>query len=103
MKGISGMQELAARYLEHFTIDFGESARVGLEGSAPDELKELDQLISDLFGPEKLVCVYEALCVAAETDMPHCAEIDEKVCPLDIYYVVVDFLGARAFPTNGGN
>ncbi|MFP5222129.1 MAG: hypothetical protein ACLGSA_07555 [Acidobacteriota bacterium] len=93
------MQELAARYLEHFSIDFDGGARVSLESTAPDELKELDRVISDLFGPDKQVCVYEALCVAAEAELPHCAEIDEKVCPLDLYFVVVDFLGAQAFPT----
>lgn len=96
------MQELAANYLEHFSVDIGERIRVDLSESAPEDLLELYRLIEDMFGPEKLVCVYEALSVAADSDLPHCAEIDEKVCPLGIYYLVIDFLGARAFPTHGG-
>ena len=96
------MQALAANYLEHFTVDFGAQARVGLSERAPEDLKELGRLIQDLFGTGKLVCVYEALCVAADSDLPHCAEVDEKICPLDVYYMVLDFLGARAIPTHGG-
>ncbi len=96
------MQELAADYLEHFSIDIGEKVRVSLADSAPEDLQELGRLIGTSFGPDKLVCVYEALCVIADSDLPHCAEVDEKVCPLDIYFVVIDFLGARAYPTHGG-
>jgi len=96
------MQELAANYLEHFTVDFGEHARIGLDAAAPEDLQELVRVIGETFGPEKLVCLFEALSVAAESDLPHLAEVDEKVCPLDIYFVVVDFLGAKAFSTHGG-
>uniref|UniRef100_A0A7C4EHS3 Uncharacterized protein n=1 Tax=Fundidesulfovibrio putealis TaxID=270496 RepID=A0A7C4EHS3_9BACT len=97
------MQALAADYLEHFSVDFTDGVAVRLAGSAPEDLVELDRLIGDVFGPGNLVCVYEALCVAADSDLPHCADVDEKVCPLDIYFVVIDFLGARAFPANGGD
>lgn len=96
------MQELAADYLEHFSLEFGEEVRVSLSDTAPEDLHELDRLIRDNFGPDRLTCVYEALCVAAESELPHCAEVDEKVCPLDIYFVVIDFLGAKAYPTHGG-
>jgi len=96
------MQALAADYLEHFTVEFSGVAEVSLSDSAPEDLIELDRLIGVTFGPGKLVCVYEALSVAAESEMPYCAEVDEKVCPLDIYFVVLDYLGARAFPTHGG-
>jgi hypothetical protein len=96
------MQGLAANYLDHFTVDLGNQVQVSLAETAPEDLQELDRLITDLFGPEKLVCVYEALCVAADSELPHCAEVDEKVCPLDIFFVVLDFLGARIFPTHGG-
>jgi hypothetical protein len=96
------MQGLAANYLDHFTVDLGNRIQVSLAKTAPEDLQELDRLIMDLFGPEKLVCVYEALCVAADSELPHCAEVDEKVCPLDIFFVVLDFLGARVVPTHGG-
>jgi len=96
------MQELAADYLEHFTMDVGDEIHIGLNDSAPEALLELDRLIKDMFGPGKLVSLYEALSTAAESEFPPCAEIDEKVCPLDLYFVVVDFLGHKAVPTDGG-
>lgn len=96
------MQELAADYLEHFTVDIGEVIHVDLDESAPEDLLELDRLVRDMFGPGKQVCLYEALSTAAESEFPPCAEIDEKVCPLDLYFVVVDFLGNRAVATDGG-
>lgn len=96
------MQELAANYLEHFTLDFGDQVNVSLAGAAPEDLLELERFIREQYGSDKIVCLYEALCVVADSELPHCAEVDEKVCPLEIYYRVVDFLGARAFPANGG-
>jgi hypothetical protein len=89
------MQELAADYLEHFTVDIGEEIRVGLDDSAPQDLLDLDRLVRDMFGPDRQVCLYEALSTAAESEFPPCAEVDEKVCPLDLYFVVVDYLGNR--------
>ena len=97
------MRNLAASYLEHFDVDFGLAPSLRLAVTAPQELKELAGLIADLFGQDKLVCIYEALSAAADSDLPHCAEIDEKVCPMDVYYVVLDFLAAHAFPSNGGS
>jgi hypothetical protein len=97
------MQELAANYLEHFTVELGEYPSIVLDDAAPESLLELDRLIRDTFGPGNLVSVYEALSAAAESELPHCAEVDEKVCPLDIYFFVLDFLGTKAFSAHGGD
>jgi hypothetical protein len=89
------MQELAASYLEHFSVEFGDTPSIVLAQSAPEELRELDRRIAELFGPGKLVCVFEALNVAADSDMPFLAEIDQKVCPLDIYHIILEYLAER--------
>jgi len=89
------MQHLAAIFLEHFEIDFTQGVAVRLAGDAPEDLAEFVAHIYEVYGPNSLVCVYEALNVAADSDMPHLAEVDEKVCPLDIYYILIDFLSAR--------
>jgi len=96
------MQELAASYLEHFDMTFGEDARIVLSGDAPDDLVLLARSVEEMFGPGKLVCLFEALSVVADAELPHCAEVDVKVCPLDLYFIVVDYLGSRAFPNQGG-
>jgi len=97
------VQELAAEYIGHFSLDFGDQPTVSLSEDAPGDLRELIGLITEAFGEGKQVCVYEALCVIADSELPYCAEVDEKVCPLDIYFIVVDYLGARVPPTNGGD
>ncbi|GFK95401.1 hypothetical protein NNJEOMEG_03264 [Fundidesulfovibrio magnetotacticus] len=93
------MQDLAASYLEHFEMNFGEDSSVELSGKAPEDLKLLASGIEEMFGPGRLPSLFEALSVVADSELPHCAEVDVKVCPLDLYFVVLDFLGARAFPT----
>lgn len=90
------MQELAASYLEHFSVSFGDKPEIVLAPNAPEGLRQLDRHITSLFGPGKLVCVFEALNVAADSEMPFLAEIDQKVCPLDIYHIVLEYLGERA-------
>lgn len=90
------MQQLAASYLEHFEIDFSEGVEVRLAKDAPLDLVEIVSQLRDVYGPQCLVCVYEALNVAADSDMPHMAEVDEKVCPLDLYYILMDYLSARS-------
>jgi hypothetical protein len=89
------MQGLAANYLDHFELEFGEAVDVRLRPSPPKGLIELAELIRERFGPDILVCLYEALCTVAQSDIPHCAEVDEKVCPAGIYFTVVDFLSER--------
>ena len=90
------MQHLAASYLEHFEIDFSQGVDVRLAEDAPADLVEIVSQILDVYGPKSLVCVYEALNVAADSDLPHMAEVDEKVCPLDLYYILMDYLSARS-------
>jgi len=97
------MQELAADYLEHFSVVFGEESGVRLDDDAPRDLLELTRLVAELFGPGNEAALFEALSVASESELPHLAEVDEKVCPLDLYFVVLDFLGTRVFATDGGN
>lgn len=97
------MQELATDYLGHFSIDLEGGSGVDLDESAPQDLRELAGLIEETHGPGNLPALFEALSIAADSEMPFLAEVDEKVCPLDIYYVVLDFLSARAFPTDGGD
>jgi len=93
------MQELAASYLDHFDMSFGENPGISLAADAPEDLVLLAEGIEQMFGPGRLVCLFEALSVVADSELPHCAEVDAKVCPLDLYFVVVDYLGTRAFPT----
>ena len=90
------MQQLAAIYLEHFEIDFSQGVEVRLAEDAPPELVEFVSQILDVYGPQSLVCVYEGLNVAADSDLPHMAEVDEKVCPLELYYILMDYLSARS-------
>jgi len=89
------MRTLASRYLDHFDIDLGPTPTVTLSKHAPDDLRELDRLVAEIFGPGHLVGVYEALSKAAETDFPHLEPVDENVCPMDVYFFVLDFLGTR--------
>uniref|UniRef100_A0A7C4EK44 Uncharacterized protein n=1 Tax=Fundidesulfovibrio putealis TaxID=270496 RepID=A0A7C4EK44_9BACT len=96
------MQDLAAQYLEHFSLDMEQGAQVCLDQSAPVELQELSQLVCAMCGGDATVSLFEALSVCADSEMPYLAEVDEKVCPLDLYYVVLDYLGTHAFPTDGG-
>jgi hypothetical protein len=97
------MQGLAANYLSFFKVDFNENPSLVLDAAAPEDLRELVGLIRDIFGPGNIVSVYEALSVAAESEQPQDAEVDEKVCPLEIYYFVVDFLGMKALSAHGGD
>ncbi|MFP5239243.1 MAG: hypothetical protein ACLGQW_05365 [Acidobacteriota bacterium] len=97
------MQDLAADYLDHFSVTFGEGAGVRLDGDAPKDLMELVRLVDDLFGPGNEAALFEALSIASESELPHLAEVDEKVCPADLYFVVLDFLGTRVYATDGGN
>ena len=89
------MQQLAASYLEHFEIDFSQGVEVRLAEDAPEELVEIVSQICDVYGPKSTVCVYEALNVAADSDLPHLAEVDEKVCPLELYHILIDYLSVR--------
>lgn len=89
------MQELAASYLEYFEFDFSQGVAVRLAQDAPPDLAAFVSQICDAYGPHSLVCVYEALSVAAGSSLPHMAEVDEKVCPLALYYILIDFLSAH--------
>ena len=89
------MQQLAASYLEYFEFDFSQDGAVSLAQDAPQELAALVLQLCESFGPQTLISVYEGLSVVAGSSLPHLAEVDEKVCPLAVYYILIDFLSAH--------
>ncbi|WP_027184702.1 hypothetical protein [Desulfovibrio inopinatus] len=95
------MRQLAGQYLDFFDFEATDSGIcVILLDDAPEELA---QLVETIFGgntPDALSRAYEALTVASEADDPYSAEVDEKVCPFDMYAFMMEML--ERFKENKG-
>lgn len=86
------MQDRAVAYMEHFQFDFaGGDATLSLGEEAPEELRLLVEALCPDHSPACLTSLFEALTVIAEFGEEP-AEIDEKVCPLDRYLSVIEYL-----------
>lgn len=86
------MKDRAAAYLEHFEFDFADGeAGLSLGEAAPEELALLVEALCPDRSPACLTSLYEALTVIAESGEEP-AEIDEKVCSLEIYHSIIEYL-----------
>lgn len=86
------MKDRAAAYMEHFEFDFsGGETGLSVGEEAPEDLALLVEALCPDRSPACLTSLYEALTVIAESGEEP-AEIDEKVCPLELYHSVIEYL-----------
>lgn len=87
------MQEMARGFLEFFVFDFTDSGvHARIVPDAPGALMELTRKAGAQDDPSLLVCVYEGLHSIAEAESPFSCVIDEKVCPPELFYQMLDDL-----------
>lgn len=91
------MKATAAAFLEHFDFDFsGNGPAVVPAADAPEALTRLVDAVAAEAGADAATCVYEALSILAEAEDPRLTEVDEKVCPLSTYRLVVEHVERAA-------
>jgi hypothetical protein len=86
------MQDMAAFLLDYFDFDFTDDGMVVVLAEDPPEVLTdmLKALENDT--PAGRVALYECLSMLAEADDPDAFEVDEKVCSLDMRFLVVEYL-----------
>ena len=73
-------------------ISWTRACRSVWDPGAPPELITLARRAGALEDASLLVCVYEGLTSIAEAESPFSCDIDEKVCPPDVFYGLLDEL-----------
>lgn len=90
------MRELAEHYLSYFVFEPDCHPALSVRSDAPEDLKRLIEIACSPLGDGASACAFEALNAFVDADDPFFPDVDEKVCPLDMYAVVVDILSQQA-------
>ncbi|SDB18097.1 hypothetical protein SAMN05660653_00873 [Desulfonatronum thiosulfatophilum] len=84
------MREKAKQYLEYFDFKFlKDEIQIRLNEDAPRPLSNLVTRVCESGDETLLTCIYETLNCIADADALSCCEIDEKVCPEEIFRSVL--------------
>ena len=86
------MRELAEHYLSYFVFEPENQPALSVRPDAPEDLKMLIKSTFAPLGEGAPACAFEALNAIIDADDPFFPEVDEKVCPLDMYALVVELL-----------